>query len=384
MKKFLAISASAVLAFSVLAFTACDEKTEKGVEDLTYTEVDLSTEEAKSEFLKEVESKINFETIFGDTQAEGFNFGFAADLKLNAEINATAKAVDLGNGAKDLTGSAKVELGESVKYKSSGDSGLMASQTTVKYNTNLPEDVYTILGEVGLPEATIELLKAVLPSGNYTVKEYMDDEYAYIEYPESIADLLPEDYAGVLPEGGKLKMPLGGYDSDDKYYTPYYSVAPYDEDLPYESQTVLGIGQMLEMLYAYDVKVAVSNENGYAIKLTADEGTIIGIISEATGDAQIAAMVEQVATFNTCAITLYLAVDNDGVFKEASVKVNLDATVSMAANLIMEGIPEIVGSVKLNLDFGVKKYDGQVNLPADLDNYVDVTKIGDGNAPNKS
>lgn len=373
MKKFLAISASAVMALSVFAFSACTDNTDKGAENLTYTEVDLSTEEAKAEFLEELTTNINPEKLFGDTKAEGFSYGLASDVKLSAEVNATAKAVPVSETeTKDLSAYVKVELGESLQYKFSEKDVLLSSKTNVKYNTNIADEIYALVAlYLEMPEGSVETLKTVFASGDYTLNEYIDGEYLYVEYPESIVGLLPEEIQGFLPEGGKLKIAFsdlagfGSGDNNDSYYSSTEDA--YDEGM----ETVNMIEYIFNIIETCNVKIAVSKENGYALKVSADKDSIVKLIKQ-TPAAAYWAQVEQVATFNTCALTAYLAVDENGLFKEVTVKAELNATVNMVADLIMEGIPAINGSVKLSLEASVKSYDGTVNLPSDLDSFKKV------------
>lgn len=367
MKKILAISASAVMAFSLLAFTACDKNTDKGLEDLTYTDVDLSSEQKKEEFLEEVSTNIDFSKIFGDTTAEGYTFGLAADLNLGAKVSVTAKG--FGENGADLTVSADVEVGESLKIKTSAESTLLSSTSTVKYSTSIPNDVYDLLGEIGAP---VETLKTVLPSGNYTLSEYMDGEYVYIDCPKNIIELLPE---GTLPESGKIKLPLGGYEDDYEQDFVVSGYAVVDDDYDYEEDYEVDVvGNMLALLESCNVKISVSKENGYALKLTADKDAVINVIVATTPLTKEA--LGEIATFNTCALSLYFGVDENGVFKGATVKADVDVKITLAEGTfddMVEGLPAFEGTVKLNLDLDVKKYDGEVSLPSDLNSYVELS-----------
>lgn len=372
MKKFLAITASAVLAFGALAFTACGSKEdeEKSAANLTYTEVDLSTAEKKSAFVDEVTTKVNFDAMFGDTTDENYSMGLAADMKYNIDLSASLKDFPVSSTeTKDLSASAKFDFDGSAKVKASADGSLLGeSQTAVKLNATLPDELYAM---ADMPEEVEEMVKALITNFDYTLTEYIDNEYVYAQLPQAFMDMLPEEAEGMFPESGKIKIPYG-----DLYNPPIPDVSTTFAMAPSaESQTAVIVGQVVEMLVAYDVKVATSTENGFAIKLTADKNAVMSVLGAVTGDPQTVAMINQFATFNTCALTSYLAVDNDGMFKEVGLSIDLDATVKIAANLIEVGMPEINGALKVNVDMSVKTFNGDISLPSDLDSYFDMSSM---------
>lgn len=380
MKKFLAITASAVLAFSAMAFAACGDKKEVSAADLTYTEVDLSTAEKKSTFVNEITSNVNFDKIFGDTTDENYSFGLAADMKYNIDLSAGVKGFPVSETeTKDLSASAKLDFDGSAKVKVSADGSLLGeSKTAVKLNATLPEELFAM---AEMPEDVEEMVKALINNFDYSMTEYIDNDYLYAQLPQAFMDMLPEEAEGVFPESGKIKIPLqlgGSYtpptipDDEDLALFPYAAPVP---DSSLDIQTSLIIGQIIELLDHYNVKIAVSTENGYALRLTADKDSVMSILGDVTNDPQTVAMINQLATFNTCALTAYLAVDKDGMFKEVSLSVDLDATVKIAANLIEVGTPEINGALKVKVDLSFKAFNGNITLPSDLDSYVDISDM---------
>ena len=369
MKKFLAIAASAVLAFGALSFTACGNGGEQqSAADLTYTEVDLSTPEKKSAFIEEVTTKMNFDTMFGDTTAENYSLGLAADMNYNIDMSATVKDVPVSEAvSKDLSASAKLDFGGSTKVKVSADGSLLGeSQTAVKLNATLPDEFYSM---VEMPKQAEEMVKALINNFDYSLTEYIGNGYLYAQFPQSFMDLLPAEVAGMLPESGKIKIPL-----DMGEVVPpvvkSYSAAP-----SVDSQTALIVGQVMEMLVSFGVNVATSTQNGFAIRLTADKNAVMSVLGAVTGEPQAVAMIEQLATFNTCALTAYLAVDANGMFKEVGINIDLDASVNIAANLFGEGSPAISGALKVSVGMSVKTFDGDITLPSDLDTYVDMSSL---------
>lgn len=380
MKKFLAITASAVLAFSTLAFAACGEKKEESVANLTYTEVDLSSAEKKSAFVNEVANNVNFDTMFGDTTAENYFFGLAADMKYNIDLSAGVKDFPVSETeTKDLSASAKFDFDGSAKVKVSADGSLLGeSKTAVKLNATLPEELFAMSE---MPEDVEAMVKALIDNFDYSLTEYIDNNYLYAQLPQAFMDMLPEEAESTFPESGKIKIPLqfDGIDNppiitgdEDLALFPFAAPVP---DFSLDIQTSLIIGQVIELLDHYNVKIAVSTENGYALRLTADKDSVMSILGDVTNDPQTVAMINQLATFNTCALTAYLAVDKDGMFKEVSLRVDLDATVKIAANLIEVGSPEINGALKVNVDLSFKSFNGNITLPSDLDSYVDISNM---------
>lgn len=375
MKKFLAIAASAVLAFGMVAFVACEDKEAGGsAESATYKQVDLSTAEKKRAFVDEVSSKMDVEKLFGDVSADDFSVGLALDMNFKSEVSVSAKDFPVSPVAKkDLAASAKLNFDESLKIKASEKDRLASSKANVSFSAKLPDELMDMMGTPdGAPE-WMTLVTSLLSGFDYSLNSYLDNEYVYVQYPQNILEMLPEEAQGVLPESGKVKIPYADL------LNPSYPAIPegYATASSASTETALIVEQVMEMLINYNVDIAVSTENGYAVRLTAQKDALLNILGDVTGDTQTVAMIDQFATFNTCAITAYLAVDNDGAFKEVSVKVDLDATIKIAANLIQQGIPEINGSIKLNTGISVKKYDGKITLPSDLDNYIDIMSATD-------
>lgn len=370
MKKFLAIAASAVLAFGAVALAACEDKQSDGsAENATYKQVDLSTAEKKSAFVDEVSSKMNVEKLFGDVNADDFSVGLALDMNFNSEVSVSAKDFPVSPVAKkDLAASAKLNFDESLKVKVSEKDCLASSKTNLSFSAKLPDELMDMMGTPdGSPE-WMTIVTSILSGVDYSIDSYLDNEYVYVKCPKSILEKLPEEAQGVLPESGKIKIPYSDLLNPTLPAIPEgYAAAPSAS-----LETAIIVEQVMDMLINYNVDIAVSTQNGYAVKLTAQKDALLNILGDATGDAQAVAMIDQLATFNKCAITAYLAVDNNGAFKEVSVKFDLDATIKIAANLIQEGVPEINGSIKLNTGISVKKFDGKITLPSDLDSYVDI------------
>lgn len=351
MKKFLAIAASAVMALGVVPFAACGGKEDESAANLKYTEVDLSSEQKKSAFIEEVASKINPDTMFGDANDKNLTVGLASDIKYGFDVNANIGGMEL---------SAKMDYSGDTKVKVSEESALAESTSTVKLNSEIPAELYAM---AEMPAEVIPMVDALISNFDCTIKEYIDGEYVYAALPQSYLDALPAEAQGMFPESGKIKFPLemsGSYDAPIEGYTA--------KSVAVESQTAAIVAGVMEMLIEANVKVETSTQNGYAIKVSAGKDAIINLIGEMT-DSSTAAMINFYATFNTCDITAYLAVDNNGMFKEVGITLNLDVALNIPQS---EESPAITAAIKANVDMNVKTFNGNITLPTDLNTYVDM------------
>ena len=377
MKKLIAIAASAVLAMGAFAFTACSPATP---EDPTgaippagfdnYEEVDVSSEEKKQEFVEELSTRINPELLFGDMTKSDWSFGLAEDAAVKAEVS-----IDMD----ELKISGNVELKEALKAKLSVPASeteesfipfgiKMSAEIGANGNVNLPELIYSQMGEQG------PLVKSLLTNFDYSAKAYLDNEYVYASLSSSILSKLPEE-AG-LPESGKFKAPLslimggGDYNEPDYDNDPGITYALTNEVTP-DDETAAMIEQVITILKQYSVSVAVSTDAGYSVKLTAGTDTVLAILGD-VADEEVVTTLKQVVTFKTCALTAYLAVDENGVFQQVSLGLNIDLSVKASAGTLGNGSPNIEGSAKLEASLNITKFDGEIKFPTDIDSYVDL------------
>lgn len=348
MKKFLAIAASAVMTFGVASFAACGGNGD--VTKMNYKSVDVSTEEKKAEFMEEVTTNIKPDTMFGDTSATDFSYGFAYAMNYGFDVSASVG---------DMSFSAKVDGNVDNDIKISAGDVLVAGTSAIKSNVQLPEGL-----EI---DAEAKAIIDFISNMDLTAKQYLDGEYMYAELPQSYIDALPSEVAGMFPENGKVKISLGDIAGN-------LSIADYDAETEV-NQTAELVAGVMGMLINYDVKIETSTDSGYAIKLTADKDAILNIIGDMTGETSISTMVNTFATFNACELSAYLAVDKDGMFKEVAIILNLDVKVNIPANTLGDDVPAISADAKANIDMSVKTFNGTVTLPTDLTDYTDLTAL---------
>ena len=386
MKKFIAVATGAVLAASVCVFAACNDS--KDVTKYKYKEVDLSQSQAKAEFVDELVEKVDFENIVGDTSAKDFKLGLAAEAGVKIDINASAKDAMLpgAESAVDLQAALSYEMNSSAKLKYSADERAAESETRIAGSLNASDELFALLGELAkLDEATVTAIKTATSKFDYTTKTYFDSDYVYMQIPTEILQALPEDIRGELPipDSGKFKTSIGG--SADKGYalnaaTAFASRSAAPSSGADNKELIRSYATIaVEYLSLYNVKVEVSKQNGYAVKLSADSEVIFNAVKGLIPDSSEAfEMIGEYATFNSLNVALYFAVDKDGAFKQLSLNVDADADLSLnLADLIEEGLPTVSGSAKISVNLSLKKYSGKINVPANDPSYVDMNSFHD-------
>lgn len=390
MKKFVAIAASAVLAMSVCAFTACGED---DVRNYKYTEVDLSTSAKRAEFVDMLVENVDLNKLFGDINAEDFALGLAMDFDMKLDVNASAKGVDLPSFDKpvDLNAGVEVEISNPGRLKYSAGKLESEASTNLKGGVTVSDEIYTLLTELtDLDEDTVDTIKSLITKFDYTTRQYCDGEYIYAEYPASLLeDILPEEVMDQLSflKGGKIKLPMDAIIDDfpidvspvlggSSALLSATTVAAAETD-PTKAMMKGYVTTVVEYLYEYKVKVETSTTDGYAIRLSANSSTIWNAIEEIIPDDEALAVVGDIVTVNTFDIVACFAVDKEGAFKEVSVSLDIDADVSadLAELLEEEGAPVLEGSAKLSLSWSFKSYNGKISAPSNPDEYVDLTDM---------
>ena len=387
MKRFLAIAASAVLAVSAFAFTACtpdsDGEENGGVVTPpagTYEEVDTSKSDKMEELIETASAKFDVSKMFGNLEASDWAFGFKVDLTVKAEVSANFTGVKTEDGdLKNFAMSGKTNSTETLKLNLSWNSdpdafipvnilGSLDAKQTVELN--LPDFIYD---QMDKEEAA--MLKDLYSDFDYTANAYLDNEYVYAKLPEGLVSKLPEE-AGI-PKNGKFKVAYadmfgsnGDYDYD---YSPATAPVEESQSSPFEMDISKYVGMVLGMMKEYGVKVSVSTDHGYAIKLNAGVETVYKAVAEATDMTEYAVktMVEGYVTdLKTCSIEAYIAVDENGVFSGLGLSLNVDAATDLEAGALGNYAPAVSGSAKVSIGLNIAKYDGKVTLPTDLDSYV--------------
>ena len=385
MKKLVAIAASAVLAVSAIAFAACSNNNGDEAAKLPqapsgkYEEVDTTDAEKKEELVETATEKFDLTKMFGDMSAQGWSFGLASDRTVKFEASGKMLGVLSASGqTEDVNFNANVALTDAMKVKAvasgTADSTVpvnlsAAEEMKIKGSADLPDMVYLMLGKQG------DTIKELVKSFDYTVSEYLDSGKVYYNVPSDVVEKLPEDVK--LPEDGKFMMDNTGMLSH--------------LEIPLFGNLQINVGQYVEMVIgmmnAFDVSVSVSTDNGYTVKLNAGLESAYKFAADRLGmpEAALEGLVGgYVKDISTCKIEAYLSVDEDGLFRGLGVSLNVAASTELAAGKIALGSPAINASAKLQIGFSVSKFDGNIQLPSDLDSYVDIkefnSSLGSGNS----
>ncbi len=266
MKKFLAISAGAALAVSMLAFTGCNDKENEYAIKGDYKE---ATAQDMADF-----SNLNLN--FGDATAENFMLGLQVKANFDGSVN-------MGDA---MSASGKASL--NYVYNQTADSikglGSAATEYSAKY-------------------AGQEL------KGNYSVNVFNNDTYAYADVKSGETDLFAGkvDYMAII--NGVMSLP-----------SRVASVAEGETDGPVD---------LLALAAQYKVGVYVDKKDGWKVKLSASADTVNAIIDSYITDETQATAVKENLSFNKFVFEVYFSVDSNGTFKQLSLNSNLDMKIKL-------------------------------------------------------
>ena len=338
MKKFLAVIASASLAVTMFAFTACDNGNgDKG-------------------------------TIKGDYKEP------TAD-----ELQTALESID---DEKVLASFKGVEFGAKL------DMATKSGDTKSEFNINL--DYKLAFSE-----------EAILGSGNFGVKTndgkqtseltastYLDSTYVYADVKGSAAgqtaDMKAKIEYGEIIEGIIGQLPISEITEGEEGGNT--DIVPTPDETP-------DVAGMIAMLKDYKFNIGLDSSAGYKFKLSATEETFWLIAGEDMPDDQLAAM-KLLMKFNSFVFDIYFAVDEQSAFTQMSMKVDIDMVMDMSAlggmPMAAAAAPEM--SMKISGYVDVKAFDGAIALPEGIagdTSYVDKTEdfgaiiggIGGGNGP---
>lgn len=385
MKKFIAVAASAVLAFGAFTFAACNpsdgelSKQPDGFKN--YEEVDTSSEEKKQEFAQEISQKIDVNKMFGDVGAENWAFGLSGQFKISSEANVTL-TVSEENMTSQIVIGGNISSEQTMKSRFTANKaenlmpdipGLDISlpvsvaaeaSSSLKGNLEIPDRIYNEF----LPE--MPFIKDLLTDFDYSISQYIDNDNIYMQLPVAAIEKLPAEMQGVLPENGRVKAPFGALLGGMGGLIPStYAELP---EIPSGGEDL----DILSLLDKYSVKVAVSKDAGYSLKLTAGKDVVAAVLAdESLGIPQeVVTMINSGIEFNACSLTVYLAVDENGLFKQANLSIDIDLNADVSD--IPAELTAVKGGFKLSVEMSYAKYDGEVTAPAEPETYTDITQLG--------
>lgn len=381
MKKFIAVAASAVLTFGAFTFAACNpsdgEKTKQPDGFTNYEEVDMSSEEQKEEFAQEISQKIDVNKMFGDIGAENWAFGLSGQFKISSEANVTLTMAE-----ENITLGGNVSLEQTMKTRFTANKAENLMPEIPGLDISLPVSVAaeassSLKGKLEIPDSIynkilppeMSFIKEFLTDFDYSISQYIDNDNIYMQLPVAVLEKLPTEMQGVLPENGKVKAPLGALLGGMGGIIPSTYAEP-------EIPSVGGYLDILSLLNKYSIKVAVSKDAGYSLKLTAGKDVVAAVLAdESLGIPQeVVTMINSEIEFNACSLTVYLAVDENGLFKQANLSIDIDL------NADVSDIPAeptaVNGGFKLSVEMSYAKYDGEVTAPAEPETYTDITELG--------
>ena len=379
MKKFLSIILSLVLAFTLVAVVACDN-TPNNVGGNNFKEVELTEAETREEFVNTLSEKIDAEALIGDPTAAGWTFGL--EQKAKSKIKFEAEYSMTGTSVGAYTANGNVEINETVQntYKGNGANAPVdfAALTTasVKGNIVLSDTVYAMINALS-QELAIEgvdvaaIVKSLITNFNYEVKTYADKDVALIELSEGLYNKLPQMVTELLGSR-KLKIDLSQLNDGDMLPEGGDSLDDLVGLIPEDVK--VAINELIDnVLLQYKISVGVSTKNGYALKLTVNQQSILAILNDALADVEDASLVNAIknAIGADSKFEIVLRIDEEGAFAGISV----ESTLNVNFNWTSATIGVIKVKVNLSGSVEINKFNGTIAKP-DAKDYTEIDLSG--------
>lgn len=349
MKKFTTLLLSLVLTVvCVLALVACEQN--DGTIPGDYKEVDLTDEAQKSELIDSLAEKIQANAGDGQ-QSLVEQFLARTGWKLEAETGVKFN-IDVDYMGTDTQASGDVTTKQSVSFVANVQQGQQptfaaAGQVRVKGGLQLPAILFADVAS----ELPVDQLLQALSDFDCSANVSTDGHMLYLDLSDDIVEFV-ESLGGQI--SSKLKIDL---DSD---------IMPTAEEQQGDitAELKLQLGQIVELLQKYNVGIAVSTEDGWAVRLTASEQTLSSILADPDIIPPVYASILSSVNFAKCEAELYIAFDDNGLLKQVSSKANIEASISYSGDVTA---PAVNGSVTLTATQQLTQFTGTVSLPDDKD-----------------
>ena len=385
MKKFLAFILSLVLVFTLVAVVACDGPQPGGN---NFQEVDLEDEtpkddendlSAREKFVNTLAEKVSVDKLVGDPSEEGWTFGLAETVKSKLNFNVDLAIGGMPAGIYTAKGDVTTSQNSKVVFKGNGPDAypdvMSTSSITAKGNVELSEGVYALLGlftqqgsMAGFDLATT--LQGLITNFNYSVNAYVDNEVALISLSDGLYNKLPAFVTSILAQKIKISLAAlsgfatyaetdGGSDSDggaDAYWG-----LDLEEIKAYINSIIDNV------LLQYKISVSVSAVNGYALKFTVTQQSILALLETVSDEfgsdswvTYAAEVVKQSLGADT-KLELVIRLDEEGAFGGMS----LESKVSFNFNVEIPNFGTLKATVTATDSVSVKKFSGTITKPSE-------------------
>ena len=375
MKRVFALLASAAMALSVFAFAGCDgaadDKT--GNSGTVTTPEDWGGDKGNPD--------ISDETDGGNEDTEQDAIPGTYAVKTAAEVAEIIEGIDVEKMFdEDVTG---------IGVKS-GVSGEFAAGVLFGTGFDADYNFKVAFGEngiAGIGEATIDTdltLNGVKSNASLTATAYVDGKCAYgaIEGTSDVS-------LGILHESNDidLKAMLNWKDIYDYFFNRTSAASTARTELG--AEIGFNILNIIEMAADFGVTVSVDDSDGLKFKLSASAQTVwtlFDFISNKTGDNIPVENIKKAVTVNKFRFDIYLAIDSDGIFRDA--KAVTDFSVTIDSNLFIgKFIPTITASMKQTTEIYLHRdtitppsdiatdgayYDGTQKVLSFIENFADL------------
>lgn len=372
MKKFWTILIALVLVLaSALTLVACNGT--NGKDEKKFSEVDTNDAEqvtALSDTLsKNVLANVHINRAWGEPDVEWYGAHYLDQMsfsKFNANLQFDTNGIKRYVGVNlEVVNNGKIQhgnIGNSFKSKVLSDISLSGGIT-------LPEE---LLDQTVAAEQAESMLTA-LNHFSLGAEVYCDGSNVYVNCKDSVTNWLKQ-----------LNIDI----TDNKfYYQPETTSDSLDDgwlklhrlnDTEREEKVKADVDEFLENCKNYKLDVAVSEENGWYLRVTATEQTITALLDDPTLGAEnpeVFQLVKKALSVKKFKVEFTLGFDSEGNFAEIGFNTDLDITLNLGA----DDVPDMPFKMTLNMSSSssdsLKIKEGEVTVPENLDSYKDVSEV---------
>ena len=193
----------------------------------------------------------------------------------------------------------------------------------------------------------------------------MDNSNVYAHLSESLKSAFAE--FGVELPSDKIKL---------NYGNPFEGIVGYSADADgnatdLQAQLSVEIADILKILKQYKVDFAVSEDNGWALRISVSEETVKAILADRElVPKETADLLNKCVSFRRCRAEFFIGFDKDNKLSKLSSVVDVEINIDVEKSLTVP--VSLSGSFKLEVIEEQEISADKVTLPSDLDTYTDL------------
>lgn len=372
MKKFLSLAIALLLAISAFALCACN-KDNDGTIPGKYEEVEIDTPQQQEYLAETISDKLlanapenTDETETVQQWLKQLGFELKSTLSFSTDVSVDVKDVKT-EFSTDVTAEESVRA--RFTYSESDGVGFLAEGTVgVKGGIKLPQFLWEA---TELPAEELEKIKAVAENFDWSASICSDGKGLYAHVNDGVKQSLAQ-FGAELPSD-KVMLPFDVADDPNTDGQDGAIQLP-DADVDFGTELKANILYVLQLLKKYNVSVAVSQNDGWALRLKVTEETLQSLLEdENIVPPEVSEVINSAVTFSKCVAEWYIGFDKDNKFVKMASNVDIEGSIDVEKSVT---VPVAVsGSFKLSSVEELSLFGGEIALPSDLDKYVDISTL---------